>query len=500
MVRALPVATADFPLNDGGLFYAMTRDLQDSAFVLPAYASYNGLDIPFAYPPLAFYMAGGVSSILGNGLIDLFRILPVILATLSVPALYLLARELLSTRFQALVATWAFALLPRSFDWLVVGGGVTRSLGLLLAMLTVLQAIRFYKTANRRHAWATAILAGLTVLSHPQAALFAGVSALLVLLVYGRSQRAVRDSIWVAALAAIVASPWWLTVIATHGADPFLSGGQTSGGLLSGLQPLLTFSFTDEPYLTLFAAIGLIGLVRQVAAGRYLLPIWVVLVFVIDSRSAATTSMVPMAMLIAVAVDEVLLGRIPREFGDRYWPQEVLRDRFGRLLLGAVLVVGVIGAVRAPTGIASPLHGLAESTRTAMVWIGANTPPSAEFVVVTDGYWNIDASSEWFPALTGHRSLGTVQGYEWLGKTAWETQLVRYGDLQRCAGGSVDCIETWSRDTGVVDAWIFIPKQTTDIFGGTIDCCRPLRGSMAESPDHAVAFSGPGGDVFRPID
>ena len=231
VVRALPPLIADFPLNDGGLFFTMTRDIQKAGYVLPATSSYNGLDIPFAYPPLAFYLAGGASDVLGIALIDLFRFLPFLLATLTIPVVYLLARELLSSHFQALIATWAFALLPRTFAWLVVGGGLTRSLGLLFGLLTILEGVRYFKTRSRKHGIWMALLAALTALSHPEAALFAALSLILVLLAYDRTWRAVRGSLILAGLAAIVASPWWLTVIATHGPAPFLSGGQATSTL-----------------------------------------------------------------------------------------------------------------------------------------------------------------------------------------------------------------------------------------------------------------------------
>lgn len=58
ILRLLPALSADFPLNDGGLFYLMTRELQGAHYALPVYTSYNSAQIPFAYPPLAFYIAG----------------------------------------------------------------------------------------------------------------------------------------------------------------------------------------------------------------------------------------------------------------------------------------------------------------------------------------------------------------------------------------------------------------------------------------------------------
>lgn len=96
--------------------------------MLPATTSRNGLDIPFAYPPLASYVAGALSTLIGIELIELFRFLRVLFATLTIPVVYVLAREVLASCFQALLATWAFALLLRAFDWSVLAGGGRRRL------------------------------------------------------------------------------------------------------------------------------------------------------------------------------------------------------------------------------------------------------------------------------------------------------------------------------------------------------------------------------------
>src|SRR5438270_13119567 len=54
-VRVIRVASANFPLGDGGLFYLMVGDLQRSHFVLPAVVNYDGKHLPFSYPPFGFY-------------------------------------------------------------------------------------------------------------------------------------------------------------------------------------------------------------------------------------------------------------------------------------------------------------------------------------------------------------------------------------------------------------------------------------------------------------
>ena len=56
-VRAYHILHFNFPLNDGGLFYQMARDLQSANYRLPAETTYNGAHIPFGYPPLGIYLA-----------------------------------------------------------------------------------------------------------------------------------------------------------------------------------------------------------------------------------------------------------------------------------------------------------------------------------------------------------------------------------------------------------------------------------------------------------
>src|SRR3990170_5578933 len=114
-VRLVHVLPADFPINDGGLFYTMVLDLKAAHYQLPLFTSYNSAKIPFAYPPLALYITAGISDILNIAEIDLVRLLPGIISTLTIPAFYLLAREILNSTLQIWISVIAFALLPRSF-------------------------------------------------------------------------------------------------------------------------------------------------------------------------------------------------------------------------------------------------------------------------------------------------------------------------------------------------------------------------------------------------
>src|SRR4051812_31493754 len=92
-VRLQPALLSSFPLNDGGLFYSMTMGLKNNGFILPQTTTYNLADIPFAYPPFAFYLVGLLNTLTNWPVLDIFRILPALISTLTIPAFFLLARQ-----------------------------------------------------------------------------------------------------------------------------------------------------------------------------------------------------------------------------------------------------------------------------------------------------------------------------------------------------------------------------------------------------------------------
>ncbi len=149
VIRAFFVLRADFPLNDGGFFYKMTQELVENNFEIPLYTSYNHANIPFAYPPLGFYVAGFLSSFLNINLIEVFRFLPLVVSVLTIPAFYLMAKELFSQKF-AIISSFIFTVLPRSFMWMIMGGGVARSFGFLFSILSLFFGVKYFNLYKKK--------------------------------------------------------------------------------------------------------------------------------------------------------------------------------------------------------------------------------------------------------------------------------------------------------------------------------------------------------------
>jgi len=507
VVRFLPLGASSFPLNDGALFAHMANDLAKNGFLLPAFTNYNGSNIPFEYPPLGIYMTGATSLLLGTSPVSVLRWLPAVLSTLSILAMYGMATELLRSRWRGLVAAFAFALMLRSYEWLIVGGGITRSLGLLLALLALQQGTRMLRNHHWRNAAATGVLGGLTALSHPQAALFLGISLLTLWAFHFRRGRALPAGTQLAAaglLGLVVASPWLIAVIAAHGLSPILSAGRSALDPSIGLGQLLGLYFIDTPVLDLITALAVLGVIVRIARGQWMIPTWLFLTMVSDPRAGPTFATVPLALSVVPIVGELLQRMVPTQgasatLESEPMPRLLKKHRAVAVVVALVLFVGLRSASRGAADPSSPLHGLDDGHVAAMEWVRENADPGARFVVISGRTWERDFLSEWFPVLAGRTSLATVQGSEWTGIRAFLERLAMYHQLQSCAGRAVTCVDDW------IDRWadgpvdVFVPKGRLSGPGSLSDCCPALRETMATSDRWVAIYDGPGATIFAPV-
>ncbi|HTE86471.1 MAG TPA: hypothetical protein VK821_17260, partial [Dehalococcoidia bacterium] len=299
VIRAHYLFAGNFPLNDGGLFYLMTRELQEAHFRLPLTTAYNHAQIPFAYPPLGFYAAAVVASLFHVDLLQVFRFLPAAINVTCVIAFYGLARRLLDSPLQAALATAVFAIAPRSFIWYIMGGGLTRSFGLLFALLALRSLHDMYRNGRYRDVSAAALFCTLTLLSHIETAYFLAFSAVMFFLWIGRSRRGVIESAIVGLATILLSAPWWLTVMLGHGVSPFVSAAQTSGSLLEGVLLLTLASFTGEPLFPVLTALALLGLLICWRRSRLFLVYWLLAMFLLDARAAPNFATIPLSLLAA---------------------------------------------------------------------------------------------------------------------------------------------------------------------------------------------------------
>lgn len=465
-LRFNPTLLAGFAINDGGMFAVMVDDLKASGYVLPEFTTYNHLNIPYAYPPLGFYLGRLVADLFGLSADQVVRWVPAFFASLSIPAFYLLARRLLKNKYFAAVATFFFALMPRALSWFVMGGGLTRSPGQFFMLLTLAGVIRLYEENRRSTIFWAGLFGGLAVMSHPEAAVHTFVSAIFLWIMLSRSRAAFINAILVGMMVLLVSAPWWATVIHYHGVEPLLRGAATGQRALAVFH-LLFFVFTEEPYATVIAVLGLLGIAHRLLHRDYLLPLWMVIPFVVEGRSAAGPAAIPLAMLAAVGLVDVVfaaLATLRAKNTTKEAPVEQVRLPAGgknsdgmqqfdeihsseRSIFLYLLLYLIFSTYQFGLQLSSAT--LYPPDQEAMKWVHENTAPDSRFLVLT-GTTSVSCDSvlEWFPALTDRQSIYTVQGREWLEGENFNAYVESTYPVQEClSSDNAACLDTILSDS-----------------------------------------------------
>jgi hypothetical protein len=393
--------SGDFPYNDGALFLAFVNAIAQVFPALPASVEFNGIAIPFAYPPLSFWIGAGLVQ-LGMAPLDVVRFLPILFSTVYV---LVFAAVLQRMRRSAGVIGLTFLFLlsnARAFEWLVMGGGLSRSLGAVFFALTLLLSECVVRQSDRRRRLLLLTASGLTVsaaiVSHPEFGLDSAVAVVVWHALRGANLRqSALDVAFVGALAAVGIAPWIIQMLAEHGVAPYRAASQSRGevGLLFEILVKLGRQFLSNP-------LAVLGLVLALRKREWLWPALLVATLLATPRHGLT----PAALILAVLAAEAFFWLLSlRRFSDK--PVD-------RKILVASLVFLMILPLRANHfGHGTSIAPLSHEQRQAMAWVAGNAP-QGRFVLANAQPWNLDKASEWFPLLTGATGVNTVQGREWL--------------------------------------------------------------------------------------
>lgn len=495
-MRISQVALLHFPINDGGMFYSMTADLLANGFRLPVVTTYNAANIAYVYPPLAFYLAGFLSSVFGWPLIDLFRILPAVIAALTIPAFYLLASELLKSRAQIAIATLVFALMPAAFAWLIMGGGISRSLGLLFSILTLWAAHRLYMRPGLVNIASTAIFGALAILSHPESAIHTAASGLIFFLFFGRNKRGLINSVIVASVIILLTASWWATVITRHGLLPILAAIRTGGYRLDIISKFLQLNISDEMFLTFMGCFAVIGFFISLAKGQKFLPFWLLITILSEPRSAPLYITPGLAILVGITLDELVLagfktiesGHVDARLSPTTnWAEAMLAGRMPKIVFTYFLVYFMMSAFGVPYTVSRSLT-IRPDDLTALEWIKTTLPPGNHFAVITGSQPLTDPTAEWFPAWTNQVSVATVQGYEWDASRSFDALLLDSTNLQQCVFQDAECLDRWLDGTGLSVDYVYFNRASIDGLVGGTHIVIPLEQSLLASGQYEVVY------------
>jgi hypothetical protein len=490
VVRFVPAASNGFPLNDGGMFYTMIRDLKANHFILPQFANYNFVDIPFAYPPLGFYIAGIFSSLLPVSDLQVLLWLPPLVNTLVIFFFFKFAEQILPSRMFAGLAALMYALSSRAFLWQVMGGGITRAFGMLFLILMLWQAVQLFREYALRRLMLTMLFGALAVMSHPQTALHAALGGAMLFLFFGRSKRGITSALFVGAGVILLTSPWWGTVLLRHGFEPLLSAGQTSPRTLDSYIDLFKLDGIMD-YLPLpFSILALLGIWNSRKGRGFFLVAWAVLAYLIDPRGGDGVALLAESMLAGAGLIQ-LSAWISRSDGDQ--PEAVMAKpvsqifafvfAFYFLLLASISDFQLINTSLKPADLEM------------IEWVNANVEDERTFLLSTGRKFSMsDPMQEWFPALTKQHSATTLQGLEWTLSEKffpWSDRLVEF---QQCE--DLACVSAWSAANGVDYDYLLVTIPLKEDDSDFANYLRSLALSVHASDSHVLVYESETALVF----
>ena len=483
-VRIVHVISVDFPLNDGGLFYSMIRDLGESDRILPMYTSYNQAQIPYAYPPFSFYFLHILENMLKVSLLDIMRIFPALVSCLTIPLFYHFAHKILASKTAVLFSTLAFSFLPTSFDWLIVGAGVTRAPAFVFSLLALNGAISFLREKRYQHLLVVTLGFTLVILTHPGIAWFTFYSLCVL---FGYKALSERKSFLhlgsVMVTSGILSSIWWLTIVQRHGWKVFVYPFQTESYSFASLLTPFTFLFTNEPFLGIFAFIGLLGLFISFRRKNYLITAWFIVVFLLEPRLSALYSVIPFSILVGKGFAKGILPVIQKD-GSQDKADDA--DKIHWDFLTTVFVVFLLLYVTTAAYLAVQSKHLSREQIQSMKWTAKNTPLDESFIILTGTQsYGKDYASEWFPALSSRKSVTTPQGMEWLSDNQFTKMSEAHFELQKCVEENWACLNNWGQFFGKDFEHIFISMKSIRENGQSVDL---LLDELKKSASYSVVF------------
>lgn len=488
------LAIYSYPVHGAGLYLAIAEQISEHGYRLPrTIPHYTADGVPFAYPPLMFYVIAAFRDGVGIDPIALTRYLPGLITIAYLVPYYYTAKELLESPSHAGIATVLLFVTPVVLKWHLAAGGIVRAAAFLFVLTGLYTGLHLFKTGDRRWLLPSVVLFALTVLTHPVYATFFGLTYLLMFSFFDRSQRGIGHGVMVAIGGILLAAPWWWQVISMHGPTIFSTAARTHDGLGGGA-PRLLESFVS-PLLSLshwpFYVLSVAGVLSLGRRRRFFLPIWLLstgYVFVQDRLLYVAGSMAAAVFIVDVCLPTVR-ERFRVESNRRLVPLFVV-VLLGCSVVGFSVLTTTDIELDGQTEHVLPAPYMDRQDQRAMTWVKHRTAPSARFVVLGD-------AAELFPFVTNRTSLISPWGVEWEGNAQFEYQKELYDSTSACS--NAECLTRSLADAQFQPEYVYVPKGHYTIRRDDRTQSPRMRRSLVASKRYTLVFENRGVMIFRVV-
>ncbi|WP_332897285.1 ArnT family glycosyltransferase [Haladaptatus sp. CMSO5] len=549
--------THPYPAFGAGLFLLMAEQVSQHGYALPATIPHYASPIPFAYPPLMFYVVAAIRDLFGVNPLLISRVLPGLVTTLALVPCFLFVRELLGSARQAGLATFVVAVSPPILQWHLSAGGIVRAPAFLFLVTGLYTGLMLFKT--RRVKWLVVSLAlfSLTILTHPTYTVFFVLSYLCLFAGFSRTLEGLKDGAIVGCGGIALTFVWWGQILATHGTAVFSGAAGTHGGLAKNVpnvfgwvRPLLlpggleVASGTHSgdlislgPWIVGLGTVGLLQLICGV-----MLAIGAVASFIVDEESQSKFAAIVSDHIEKIRKEHATLP----VFSSLPYPR-VLGFLLGWLLLSvtvisqhrfAYLIHSIFVAVLVyefllPTlsditpprikrghlefvvllvlGVACLSGGVLYAASELDTHGGSSSLPAfiddndaaamtwaAENTEPTSQFLVMGDAAEWFPQSTDRAITTGPWGVEWKGPEAYDAQLSQFIDASTCTDAA--CVSHSIEQANVQPNYVYVPTDDYTVRGMETAPSNSLRASLIEADGYTLAYENEGVVIFRVTD
>jgi len=468
-----------------GLYFQMAAAVQANNYILPQLIPhYTSGGLPFAYPPLSFYLLAAVQDLTGISFKTSALGLALVYNVGWAVTGYWFAYELFQSRRQAAVAGILMSSTPAIFYTHLGAYGAVRSLAFLTMIAGFAAGVRIFKNQDKRWIAVGACFFALTILSHPLYAFWFGVTYLVMFAAFSRTANGLIAGCGVAVGGLALTAPWWGWVAVQHGPHVFVGAMGTHGGVagngfpVKSLAKIWTLKELKFAPLTLWYLMPL-GVAYLVAQKRFFLPIWLAIVALGAWRHRIT-------VLIEALIATPLLvnGLIPAI--ERVATSRSYGRRIGELTLAGILIAGVLSGVLFSSTIAGavfpgtpvPASSFDGPQEEAAAWMQTETPPDATFVAIAPV-----GTNEKLPYKSQRTLLVMPWGAEWNGDGAYMEHQTTIHSLRSCGG--VKCVENIFAKKGISPDHLYLDKGSIEV------------ASFRASDQYRAAFENSEVAIFR---
>ena len=445
------------PFHLGGLFYEFSLQIIQHNFALPETIPYYSLGgIPFAYPPLGFYLQAIVMKLFAPPPFLSVNLLPPLITVFTLPAFYWMIKAQTDDNRLRVAGLFVYALMPSAFVNQIEGAGLPEACGTLTLLLFLGWLFRYERDPRPVTAVWAGLFLGLSVLSSPGSAYGGAIFSVLFFLkflIQDLKRHTLRNSAWLlmtGMIGLLVSSPYWLTIIQYHefgGLMTAFLGQQDASSFINQVRYMITFKPADM--LTFIGDEGIYGFLFDWLAFAGL--IWALLnqqkfqvliffAFWIIPREGSWLVAIPAAWLAATGIIQIVLPLFQKAFLPR---APSLRLPLAPGILAMILVIlAVAGAVIS-------VYDLENQTDMNISAAAIETLQQERQIIPADAHVLIvgnPALREWAPALLEREVLNCEFGLEWQPAELKQVYLINNALVMENLGEAMSVIHGYSGD------------------------------------------------------